>query len=291
MDTCVTFRSRKCLIDDIELRQLPGCSEEKLVGHVAHGLAQRGWQGNHFAKDWGWVILINNPSFRLWIGVIANFEHDDGFACFIKTHTWFVKRWFRPVETDATVERLLGDLVEVIASAADDVAELATYPDLETAMEQRSADGSASSVDGNDSRKTFGDVAFSGSRFIFWALAPVLLLGGISVPLFATVWTPVASVCNVVWCAGCLLAIPALYDARRFWWAARSVTFIIFCVYAFYVLDQLFLSWKSKELAHNGATSLIGSVIGFIIIGLPAFSYTFSGRFRLAEKEKSPRQE
>jgi len=30
----------------------------------------------------------------------------------------------------------------------------------------------------------FGDVAFSGSRFIFWWVAPVLLLAGSGLPLF-----------------------------------------------------------------------------------------------------------
>ena len=125
----------------------------------------------------------------------------------------------------------------------------------------------------------FGDVAFSGSRFIFWCVAPVLAICAIGVPLLVDEWTPLKIVLSAAWALGCLAAILALYNARRYWLAARGVTGIIFLGYLAYVIDQVLLSGKPIEPTRRSDASPWNSILGFIIIGLPALWYTLFGRF------------
>jgi hypothetical protein len=134
----------------------------------------------------------------------------------------------------------------------------------------------------------FGETAFSGSSFVFWSLAPVLLVCGIGVPLLVTDWTVSRSVVAGGFSAICLLAIPALYDARRFWWAARSVTAIIFLGCAAYAVDQLFLSGKPLAVTRRSQASPLNSILAFIAFGLPSLWYTLVGRFALREPAREP---
>jgi hypothetical protein len=130
----------------------------------------------------------------------------------------------------------------------------------------------------------FGEVAFSGSRFIFWCLAPVLGLCA-AVPLLLDDWNSTKVIVASGWSACCLLAIPALYDSRRFWWAARSVTAIIFCCYLSYLVIEGFLSGGSFTPTRRSEASPFNSVLGFVVIGLPALWYTLFGRFTLRQRD------
>jgi hypothetical protein len=134
---------------------------------------------------------------------------------------------------------------------------------------------------------SFGEVAFSGSRFIFWCLAPALALCA-AVPLVLDDWNPTKLVVATGWSACCLLAIPALYDARRFWWAARAVTAIIFLCYLSYLVTEAFLSGKSFGPTRRSDASPFNSIVGFIVIGLPALWYTILGRFTLRKPPAEP---
>lgn len=132
---------------------------------------------------------------------------------------------------------------------------------------------------------SFGDVAFSGSRFIFWCLAPVLFLCGIGLPLMLDDWTPVKVMLTAAWSLGCFAAIFALYDTSRFPWAARAVTGIIFLAYLAYLIYEFAFSGKPFEPTRRSEASPWNSVLGFIIIGLPALWYTILGRFSLRKPE------
>jgi hypothetical protein len=135
---------------------------------------------------------------------------------------------------------------------------------------------------------SFGETAFSGSRFIFWCISPLLLLCGLGVPLMLEDWNPTKVIVAVGWSACCLLAIPALYDARRFWWAARGVTAIIFACYLSYLIFEVFMSGKSFALTRRSDASPFNSLLGFVIIGLPALWYTCFGRFTLRKPPEVP---
>jgi hypothetical protein len=126
--------------------------------------------------------------------------------------------------------------------------------------------------------RNFGDIAFSGSRVIFWGLAPVLFLCGVGVPLMLDDWTPVKVMLTAAWSVGCFAAIFALYDARRFPWAARTVTGIIVLTYLGYLIDQLVCSGKPLEPTRHSKAAPWNSLMGFIVIGLPALWYTVLGR-------------
>jgi len=100
-------------------------------------------------------------------------------------------------------------------------------------------------------------------------------------------WTPVRVVLAAAWSAGCLAAIFALYDARRFPWAARTVTAVIFLAYLGYLIDQVVFSDKPLAPTRRSEASPWNSILGFIIIGLPALWYTVLGRFSLRKPEAS----
>lgn len=110
----------------------------------------------------------------------------------------------------------------------------------------------------------FGETVFSGSRFIFWCLAPVLVLCRVGLPFLLSDWSAERIAFCVAWSSGCLLMVLALYDIRRFWWAARIVTAIIFIVYSIYFIDQIFLSGNSLpdtfcEVRNNGRRGRVSS--------------------------------
>jgi hypothetical protein len=123
----------------------------------------------------------------------------------------------------------------------------------------------------------FGEIAFSGSRFIFWCLAPVLGVCA-GVPLLLDDWNITKIIAATGWSACCILAIPAIFDSQRFWWAARGVTAIIFFCYLSYLITEAVLSGGSFTPTRRSDASPYNSVIGFIIIGLPALWYTLFGR-------------
>ena len=129
----------------------------------------------------------------------------------------------------------------------------------------------------------FAEAAFSGSPFVFWCLAPVLLLCAIAVPVMVTDWTVSKAAVAGGFSLICLLAIPALYNAGRFWWAARAVTAIIFLACVAYAVDQLLLSGKPLAATRRSEASPLNSILAFLAFGLPSFWYTLFGRFTLRE--------
>lgn len=128
----------------------------------------------------------------------------------------------------------------------------------------------------------FGDVAFSGSKFIFRALVVPLFLAAICVPFTMADGTPRGLVLAVAFSGCCLLAIPALYDAKRFPWAARGVTGIIFLAYAAYAAFDVLFPSEAVEAASGGPVIPV-AIRGFFVIGLPALWYTIFGRFSFSK--------
>jgi hypothetical protein len=128
----------------------------------------------------------------------------------------------------------------------------------------------------------FGEKFFSGSRFIFWSLAPVLI--GFAALLTAVLpleSTRYGIAVGLIWIL-CLSLVIGLYDPIRFRWALRVVTGIVFGLYAIYVVEEL---WKyfvldTGRLTSNRSTpSVVTSLLGFIVIGVPCFIFTVKGRF------------
>src|SRR4051794_8841077 len=120
----------------------------------------------------------------------------------------------------------------------------------------------------------FGNTLFSGSRFIFWSLGPVLLLGGLAFLGLAAWPPPGAGLTSRIGAAllglFCLICVPVLYNPARFWVASRVVTGTVFLAYlAYFISDPL----KATR--------------GLLVIGLPCLWWTLFGRFSLRHASAS----
>lgn len=114
---------------------------------------------------------------------------------------------------------------------------------------------------------------FSGSRFIFWGVVPLALLLTISLNVAATgPWTPSRLAAYVVLDAAVVLLSLGLYDPSRFRWAVRALAAIIFTVYVTYTFSTI-----------AERKNLMRSLVGLLVIGVPALIYAIKGRFSLRE--------
>ncbi len=125
----------------------------------------------------------------------------------------------------------------------------------------------------------FGEILFSGSRVVFLALSPFLILFLIGMPLLVDRWWPWSSLLVFALDAMAVLLLLALYDGKRFWWAARGVTAIVFLSFVVYLADEI----HSKKPWRFGQESPLEALLGLVIVGLPCLRYTLAGQFGLSE--------
>src|SRR5438309_11548115 len=116
----------------------------------------------------------------------------------------------------------------------------------------------------------FGNTLFSGSRFIFWALSPFLLLFCILMPLTVQHWDAKAFLITACVEIPAILLLIGLYDSRRFDWALRSLAILVFLAYAVYFIDEAFILRAPFRLIESRAgASPRNALLGLIFIGLP----------------------
>ena len=137
----------------------------------------------------------------------------------------------------------------------------------------------------------FGKTLFSGSRFIFWSLAPFLILFAFVMPLTTVDWNITRVILIIVMDLVALLLAVGLYNTGRFRWALRGVTIIVFFAYVAYLLNDL------AHLSH--AITLAGIVNGdrpwrsigaFLSIGMPCMVYSIRGTFSWQQPNSSKEQ-
>ena len=126
--------------------------------------------------------------------------------------------------------------------------------------------------------RKFGEVLFSGSRLVFWTVSPLLILFVVGLAHWAWPWSNALDVALV---AIAVLLIFVLYDVKRFWWAARGVTTIVFL---FCVVDFA-AEIHSKKPWQFGEDSPLEALLGLLIVGLPCLRYTFAGSFGPRRRE------
>jgi hypothetical protein len=124
----------------------------------------------------------------------------------------------------------------------------------------------------------FGKTLFSGSRFIFWTLAPFLILFAILTPLSITGWNATRVVLIIVLDAAALLLVVGLYNTKRFWWALRGVTAIVFFAYLGYLIDELIYGHITLKGLLSGDSPL-EVIRTFVGVGIPCVLYTLMGKF------------
>ncbi len=127
----------------------------------------------------------------------------------------------------------------------------------------------------------FGTTLFSGTPFIRWALTPFILSFAIAFPSVSEI----DSLERGFIVAGlellCVLLLIALWAPRR----AAVIAGRILCgmVFAFYLMflgSEIFLPKKTRL-----NSELFQPILGFIVIGLPAFCYAALGRFTIRIKQ------
>ena len=132
----------------------------------------------------------------------------------------------------------------------------------------------------------FGNTLFSGNRFIFWSLGPVLLVSGLTFVGLA-VWVfpsggQVSRLGTTLIGLFCLLCVPVLYDPTKFWLAGRVVTAVVFLSYLWYCISEWV--WHSDAIGlvkPRGMPTPLNATLGLLVIGLPCLWWTLFGRFSL----------
>ena len=125
-------------------------------------------------------------------------------------------------------------------------------------------------------------------RWYFWVGTPACLLCLLVLPILPwDEWSSTKSVCIAV-CSIVFfgLAPLALFDSRRFWWATRTLTAMIFLTYAAYFIYEWFLP-GAKVSPDNckGAASPESALFSLFVFALPALWYTIFGRLTLRKKK------
>jgi hypothetical protein len=128
----------------------------------------------------------------------------------------------------------------------------------------------------------FGRTLFSGSRFIFWSLAPFLVLFAVVMPLSITEWNVTRVILITVMDAAALLLVIGLYNTKRFWWALRGVTMIVFFGYLAMLIDELIHGDTTVKGLLRGESPL-EVIKTFIGVAIPCLLYTLLGRFSRRE--------
>jgi hypothetical protein len=115
MRTHLVFRNAILNDDDANDSNPAG---RRLSNLIAENLLNHGFQVKRVVmEDWGWVILIENKVFPLWIGCSIDPDQDDGHLCFIRPDKAKIRRWFKSIDTTRTVDRLATALEDIVKSA------------------------------------------------------------------------------------------------------------------------------------------------------------------------------
>jgi len=118
MKSHVEFRSSEFPPYDCEEEQInPGRFGKRVAEFLAKGLAEAGFSiGDLVAEDWGWIVPIENPGFRLWVGCGNYDEYPDGFLCFIEPHTPVIRKLFRKIDVSERVGALRDAIDRLLTS-------------------------------------------------------------------------------------------------------------------------------------------------------------------------------
>jgi hypothetical protein len=131
----------------------------------------------------------------------------------------------------------------------------------------------------------FGEYLFSGSRFMFLGVSPFVALCAIGLTLTMISWDPEVLAFIIAWDVLSVLLITALYDPRRFWWAARTLAAVVFLTCISYLVEEIRSGTPWKLLPFEREDTPTSALVALFVIGLPSLVYTVSGRFRLSDEE------
>src|SRR5438128_2746489 len=126
----------------------------------------------------------------------------------------------------------------------------------------------------------FTKTLFGGSRFVFWTIAPALVLTLFVLHTMQLEWTfarvAVVGAIDVTAVSFVLgLRVPV-----RFRWACRFVCAGVFLAYlAYFVHEWVFSSHAFRLVEARSAASPRNALLGLLIIGIPSLAYALTGAF------------
>jgi hypothetical protein len=118
---------------------------------------------------------------------------------------------------------------------------------------------------------------FSGSRFIFWALTPVLLLCALALFFAVDFSSPPRAAAGILIEVFILSLILGLCNPRRNEWALRIVTGTVALLFVAYLGEEI---WRRKLLPFvggGGVESALAAAAGLFFIGRPCLKFTLCG--------------
>ena len=116
MKTHIEFRTTKFppYPDKEEGVNAPGIYGRRLAEYLLEELPVHGVETLGLtAEDWGWIVILENEEYPLWIGCGNYAELENGFMCFIEPSKPVIRKWFRKIDTTETVSRV-GKALETI---------------------------------------------------------------------------------------------------------------------------------------------------------------------------------
>lgn len=118
--------------------------------------------------------------------------------------------------------------------------------------------------------------------FMFWALAPFLLIFVVAMPFLVPERTLSAIIALIGVELFVILLLLGLFNPDRFWWAFRGIGALVFAGYCAYLVSMLVeAGFRIAFIPRRGEASLFNAILGFVIIGLPSLWYALFGRFTL----------
>lgn len=144
----------------------------------------------------------------------------------------------------------------------------------------------------------FGKTLFSGSKFLFWAIVPLISLFGLLllislITLLINEQWRSASVVALLEFSFVLLGL-SLWSPKKFWVASRLLTAIVFLFMLLWFLDEVVFGEKSLrsltvwELIKGDPPANV--LKGFIFVGIPCLLYTCWGLWKFKELKYTTRE-
>ena len=117
----VEFRSRKFPPYEGEQEKInPGLWGKRLAEYLKEKLAAMGIKTTGIvAKDWGYLVCIENDLFPLAVACGHQSGDDDEFLCFIEPSKPVARKWFKKIDTTREVSRLSQAIEKILASDPD----------------------------------------------------------------------------------------------------------------------------------------------------------------------------
>ena len=123
--------------------------------------------------------------------------------------------------------------------------------------------------------------------FIFWTLAPCLVLFMALMPFLIPEWNVQRAILMAAIEALCLLVFLGLMSPITRWWTWRGVGAIIFLAYVAYVIAMFREGGGEVTVgSRRSQPSVLNALLGFVAFGVPGLMYAVLGRFTLRDEDE-----